>query len=310
MTRPGAAGTRSCEALLERERELRKRRELLAGSAASEAEVALRHAGMFEPGGALLFAHPIARVTNYDERPLAKRSREPRAARTLLDNLRLAGFAASIAIQCARIDLLTGDLATAEEELRRAWDASASIGEKYLLPPLAALLAEVVSAQGRLDEAEEFRRAAEELAASDDVELQALWPSLRGEVLAWQERAHVAECRAREALDLIRIRAALSRLTAAYSQNTSTDSDRSASDRRAWNAGGRAAHPITEKLDEHAEHIVEVFLNAIEAEKLYIDNEGGVHLAPTHGVRLHAAIAAIEQAYSRPPQAPARRADR
>jgi tetratricopeptide (TPR) repeat protein len=237
-------------------------------------------------------------------------SEEPRAARPLLDDLRPAGFAASTAIQCARIDLLTGGLSTAEQELRRAWDTSASIGENYLLPSLVALLAEVVSAQGRLDEAEELSRAAEELAPSDAAALQALWPSLRGEVLAWQDRAHVAERRAREALDLIRIRAALSRLTAAYSQYTSTDGDRSASDRRAWNSGGRGAHVITEKLDEHAEHIVEVFLNAIEAERLDIDNEGGVHIAPTHGVRLHAAIAAIEQAYGRPPQAPACRADR
>jgi len=112
------------------------------------------------------------------------------------------------------------------------------------------------------------------------VELQGLWPSPRGKVLAWQERVHEAERRASEALDLIRIRAALSRLTATYSQNSSTDSDRSASHRRARNAGWRPAPRITEKL--------------------YIDKEGGIHIAPTHGVRLHAAIAAIDQAYGRP----------
>lgn len=233
---------------------------------------------------------------------MAKRSREPRAAQTLFDDLRLAGFVASTAIQCARIDLLVGDLSTAEEELRGAWDTLSSIGEKYLLPPLAALLAQVVSAQGRFDEAEEFGRAWEELAASDDVGLQALWPSVHGKVLAWQERADEAERRAREAVDLIRIRAALSRLSAAYSQDTGTDSDRSASDRRAWTAGERATQLIAEELDEHAERIVEVFLDAIEAGKLYLDNEGGVHIAPTHGVRLRAAIAAILQAYGRPPQ--------
>jgi hypothetical protein len=303
MTRPGAAGIRGSEALLEGEGELRKTRELLPGRVASEAEAALGRAGMFGPGGVLPFAHPIARATIADELPLAKRSREPRA-RTLLDDPGLVVFAASTALHCARIGVLAGDLSMAEEELRRAHDALASIGEWYLLPPIAALLAEVVSAQGRFDEAEEFGRAAEELASRDGAELQALWPSLRGKALAWQERAHEAERRAREAVDLIRIHAALSRLTAAYSRTTSTDSYRSASDRRDRKTGGRAAHLITEELDEHAEHIVEVFLNAIEAENLYIDNEGGVHIAPPHGVRLHAAIAAIEQAYGRPPQSP------
>jgi tetratricopeptide (TPR) repeat protein len=191
--------------------------------AASEAEAALRQAGIFEPGGALRFAHPIVRSAIYDELPLTKRSRGyARGARTLLDDLGLAVFVGSTAIHCARIDLLVGDLTTAEEELRRAYDAFASIGETYLLPPIAALLAQVVYAQGRSDEAEEISQAAEELAAGDDVDLRALWPSLRGKVLTWQERADEAERRAREAVDLIRTRAALSRLTTWYSGGVST----------------------------------------------------------------------------------------
>jgi hypothetical protein len=186
--------------------------------AASEAEVALRRVGIFEAGGSLRFAHPIVRAAIYDELPLTKRSRGyARGARTLLDDLGLAVFVGSTAIHCARIELLVGDLSTAEEELRRAYDAFSSIGEKYLLPPIAALLAQVVYAQGRSGEAEEISRAAEELAAGDDVELRALWPSLRGKVLTWQERADEAERRAREAVDLIRTGAALSRLTTWYS---------------------------------------------------------------------------------------------
>jgi hypothetical protein len=82
-------------------------------------------------------------------------------------------FAVSTAIHCAGLELLTGDRATAEDGLRRAYDGLASSGEKYLLAPIAALLVQVVSAQGRVDEAEQIARAAGELAASDDVEL--LW---------------------------------------------------------------------------------------------------------------------------------------
>ncbi|MGH3082733.1 MAG: hypothetical protein ACRDNP_01515 [Gaiellaceae bacterium] len=89
------------------------------------------------------------------------------AARRLLGDPGGALFAASTAIQCARLGLCTGDLATAEEELRRAHDALASAAETYLLAPIAALLVQVVYAQGRVAEAEEIARAAEELAASD-----------------------------------------------------------------------------------------------------------------------------------------------
>jgi tetratricopeptide (TPR) repeat protein len=168
---------------------------------------------------------------------LADRSRaRVRGTQTPLEDLGLVAFAASTAIHCARIDVLAGDLSTAEEELRRAYDALASIDEKYLLPPIAELLAQVVYAQGRLHEAEEISRAAETLAASDDLELQALWPSVHGTALAWQERADEADRRAREAVDLIRIRAALSRLATWHSQSASGNSDRSTADRRAWQA--------------------------------------------------------------------------
>jgi hypothetical protein len=167
---------------------------------------------------------------------LAKRPRaRVQGARTPLEDLGLVAFAASTAIHCARIGVLAGDLSTAEQELRLAYAALAGIDETYLLPSIAELLARVVYAQGRLREAEEIGRAAE-LGASDDRELQALWPSAPGTALAWQERADEAERRARGAVDLIRTRAALSRLAAWCSQNASADSDRSASDRHACQA--------------------------------------------------------------------------
>lgn len=145
------------------------------------------------------------------------------ALRRLLRDPGGAVFAASTAIHCASLELLTGDCAAAEEALRRAYDAVAGTGEKYLLASISSLLVQVVSAQGRVAEAEEIGRAAE-LAASD--ELEVLWPSLRGKALAWQERADEAERRAREAVELIRIRAALSRLTTWYSRNASREAGR------------------------------------------------------------------------------------
>jgi hypothetical protein len=165
---------------------------------------------------------------------LAKRPRAlvRRGAWTPLEDLGLVAFTASTAIHCARIGVLAGDLSGAEEELRWAYDALASIDETYLLPPVSKLLARVVHAQGRLREAEEISRVAEGLGASEGGELRALWPSAPGTSLRWRERADEAERRARETVDLIRIRAALSRLATWYSQPAGADSDRSAPDRQ------------------------------------------------------------------------------
>ncbi len=75
--------------------------------------------------------------------------------------------------------------------------------ERYLLPPIAALLAQVVYEQGRPDEAEQISRTAEGIAAVDDVEAQALWRSVRAKVLAGRDRVEEAERLAREAVRLI-----------------------------------------------------------------------------------------------------------
>ncbi|MFL6127681.1 MAG: adenylate/guanylate cyclase domain-containing protein [Mycobacteriales bacterium] len=127
-----------------------------------------------------------------------------RSARTLLEDLGVIVLAAATAMHHARIELLGGDLGIAEAELRRAYDTLTGLGERYLLPPVAALLAQVVYAQGRADEAEEISRTAEELTAADDVEAQALWRSVRAKVFSGRDLAEEAEGLAREAVRLIR----------------------------------------------------------------------------------------------------------
>jgi hypothetical protein len=205
----------------------------------------LRRTRFFQTGEGLCLALPMVRAVIDEDVPPAKLSRgRGQGGRTPLDDLGLVVFAASTAIHCARIDLLVGNLSAAEEELRRAYKALASITETYLLSPIAELLAEVVCAQGRCDEAEEISRAAEELWTSDDVGLEALWPAARGPALAWRERADEAERRAREAVDLIRTRAALSRLTTWVSQNATAYNQRSASDRRAGHPNQRAVPAV------------------------------------------------------------------
>ena len=134
-----------------------------------------------------------------------ERARElVRAARTVLDDLGVIVLAAATAIDSARVELLAGDLVTAERELRQAEETLTALGEKYLLPPLAAVLAQVVYAQGRADEAEQITRRAQELSDPEDVEPQALWRSVRAKVLAGRDLADEAEQLAREAVRLMR----------------------------------------------------------------------------------------------------------
>jgi hypothetical protein len=161
------------------------------------------------------------------------------------DDLGLVVFAASAALHCARINLLAGDLPRAEDELRGAYDALARIDEKYLLVSIAELLARVVCAQGRPCEAEGIGRAAEGPPPNHDVGRPAVSPLECGPVRGWQERADETEWRAREALDLVRIEAALARLSTWYPRSGSGERGRSPSDQRACDAPGPAAPELT-----------------------------------------------------------------
>jgi ATP/maltotriose-dependent transcriptional regulator MalT len=127
-----------------------------------------------------------------------------RGARRLLDDLGAVVLAAATGMDHARIEMLAGDLRSAENELRRAEETLTSLGERYLLPPLAALLAQVVYAQGRADEAEEITLRAELLSDPEDVEPQAAWRSVRAKVLAGRGRVDEAEALARDAVQLVR----------------------------------------------------------------------------------------------------------
>ena len=75
--------------------------------------------------------------------------------------------------QSCRVELLAGDPASAERELRRDFDELSEMGERYFLSTAAGELARAVYAQGRYAEAEELTRVAEELSADDDVTSQA-----------------------------------------------------------------------------------------------------------------------------------------
>ena len=74
------------------------------------------------------------------------------------------------------------------------------IGELSWMSSTAAILAEALYAQEKLDDAEAFVRVSEESAGSEDTYSQSLLRSVRAKVLAQQGKAKEAESLAREAV--------------------------------------------------------------------------------------------------------------
>jgi class 3 adenylate cyclase/tetratricopeptide (TPR) repeat protein len=124
-------------------------------------------------------------------------------ARLMLEEFGSSVVAASTSQQSCRVELLAGDPAAAERELRRDLKELSEMGERYFLSTAAGELARVVYAQGRYVEAEELSRIAEELSADDDVTSQALWRSVRAKALARRRQDSDAQELAREAVELL-----------------------------------------------------------------------------------------------------------
>ena len=93
----------------------------------------------------------------------------------------------------AFVAFVSGDLAGAEAVLRAGHERLAEMGEKALLATTAAMLAEVIYEQGRMDDAWDFTQASEAAAAADDVSAQITWRAVRAQILA--RRGEMAEAK-------------------------------------------------------------------------------------------------------------------
>jgi tetratricopeptide (TPR) repeat protein len=125
-----------------------------------------------------------------------------RRGRSLLRELGQGLAAASTGIDLLMVEWLAGDLATAEREVMPDYVFLMRAGETYLLSTIAALLSRVVRDQGRDHEALVFSKIAEEAAAADDIDSQALWRSIRAPIFARAGDLTEAETLARSAVDL------------------------------------------------------------------------------------------------------------
>jgi class 3 adenylate cyclase/tetratricopeptide (TPR) repeat protein len=110
--------------------------------------------------------------------------------------------AAGLTMTSGWTELRAGDAPAAEAELRPAHETLEAIGEKGARCGVAAVLAEALYQQDRLDEAEQFTRASEDVAASDDVIAQVWWRGVRAKVFGRRGDGSSALRLAREAVEL------------------------------------------------------------------------------------------------------------
>ena len=107
-----------------------------------------------------------------------------RRGRAILEELGLRFDASTMSIDSGPVELLAGDLAAAEAELRKDYEALDAIGERNYISTIAGLLAEALYRQGRFDEATTYAAVCEDVAAPSDVYSQYLWRGIKGKLLA------------------------------------------------------------------------------------------------------------------------------
>jgi class 3 adenylate cyclase/tetratricopeptide (TPR) repeat protein len=106
------------------------------------------------------------------------------------------------AMYIALVELLAGEPAAAEQELRASFDELERRGERSWLSTTAALLARALCEQARLAEAEHYSVISEDTVAPDDVATQVIWRSSRARVLAGRGEGEAALRLAHEAVEL------------------------------------------------------------------------------------------------------------
>ena len=125
-------------------------------------------------------------------------------AKALAEELGLEIVLARIAVEAGSVELLAGDAAAAERELRAGCQALERMGDLNHLASVAPMLADALVLQGRDEEALLLteRWSAERLTVPEDADAQIRWRSVRAKVLARAGNVEAAEYVAHEATAL------------------------------------------------------------------------------------------------------------
>jgi ATP/maltotriose-dependent transcriptional regulator MalT len=116
-----------------------------------------------------------------------------RRSRASLEEFGYLLMAALTSLDSSLIELLAGDLAAAESELRTDYRRLEEMGERNYISTTAGLLADVLYRQGRYDESAAFAGVCQQLASPDDVASQFFWRSVQGKLSARQGATGEAE---------------------------------------------------------------------------------------------------------------------
>jgi class 3 adenylate cyclase len=143
-------------------------------------------------------AHLEAMRANFD----VARARY-RRSRTLLEECGWRHMAALTSLDSAPVEMLAGDLETAEHELRKDYRTLKQMGERNYISTTAGMLAEVLYRQSRYQESADLADACQELASPDDVASQFLWRCVQAKLLAQDCQHQRSDALISEALDLI-----------------------------------------------------------------------------------------------------------
>ena len=125
------------------------------------------------------------------------------SSKAALDELGLSlSSAALLGHDTAWVELLAGNPVAAERSLRAGYKVLEEMGDRSLLSTTAAYLAQALLAQRRDEDAEEFARLSNELAAPDDLLTQIMWRGVRAKTLAGRGLLEEADPLARQAVEL------------------------------------------------------------------------------------------------------------
>jgi class 3 adenylate cyclase/tetratricopeptide (TPR) repeat protein len=125
-------------------------------------------------------------------------------ARAVLTEVGGSMLGASTALDSSTVEMLAGDHAAAERDLRRDAELLEAMGERYLLSTMEAVRAQALIALGRHDEAAGACARAEAAAAGDDIESQVLVRNVRAELHLHAGRTAEAAAAVAEAAALLK----------------------------------------------------------------------------------------------------------
>ena len=129
---------------------------------------------------------------------------EYRRARAMLEELGWTFIAALGSIVSGPVEMLAGDAAAAEAELRRDYETLERLGDRNYITTVAAYLAEALYRQGRYEPCNDFTAFTAEVASPDDLATQVLWRSVAAKLRARAGRIDDALRLGREAVEMVK----------------------------------------------------------------------------------------------------------